>query len=306
MKRILIAVILALGLLLVSSGVSAASGIQVVDKTGDGMWTDDTWKVEIFPGDTKFTTISLYNSSSSSLDVEVSVTPDSRDNGNLTFEVYRSSFTMTGRSYEDVTLTVKANGSATPGTYTTELIIKSEVPPSPPSGDGVVSKLKLYDLRVENITEDSADVLWRTSRTSTSEVTYWASSETTVKDEDYIKEHIVHLDDLEQDTTYCFDVFSNDKYGKKVSAEGEFTTLKKEITPTPTPTPAPTPIPTPEPTPPEVVEPEVVEPPAPPYIPPEEPKPETPWGLIAAVVGIGVVIILGGIVYWRKRQRKIW
>ena len=123
MRRLAIVVILILGLLLVPSVAEAASGIQVVDKTGDGIWTNNTWEVEMFSGESKSTTISLYNSSSSSLDVEVSITPDSLDNGNLTFELDESEFTMSGGSSTDVTLTVNANGSATPDTYTTELTI---------------------------------------------------------------------------------------------------------------------------------------------------------------------------------------
>ncbi len=131
MKKITIAVILALGLLLVPSAVTAASGIQVVGKTGDGVWTDNTWQVEIYPGESKSTTLNLYNSSSSSLGVEVNISPSSLDNGNLTFELDKANFTMLRKSYADITLTVKASGSATPGTYTAELGIKSEVPPEP-------------------------------------------------------------------------------------------------------------------------------------------------------------------------------
>ena len=111
------------------SSVSAASGIEVVDRTGDGIWTDNVWQVEIFPGEVKSTTLTLYNSSSSSLGVEMNVEPNSLDNGNLEFELDKSNFTMSGGSYTDVTLTVKASGSATPGTYTAELEIKSGVAP---------------------------------------------------------------------------------------------------------------------------------------------------------------------------------
>ncbi|GAJ09998.1 unnamed protein product, partial [marine sediment metagenome] len=136
MRRILIAVMLALILLLLTmpAAVSAASGIKVTSKTGDGNWIDDnTWQVEICPGETKSTTLTLYNSSSSSLDVEVTISPESLDNGNLTFELDNANFTMPRKSYADVTVSVKASGSATPGTYTAELGIKSEVPPK----DGV-------------------------------------------------------------------------------------------------------------------------------------------------------------------------
>ena len=131
MRGVIVAVILILGLLLIPSVASAASGVQVVSKTGDGNWTDDTWQVEIYPGETKSTNLTLYNPSSSSLAVEVNVTPNSQDNGNLVFELNKSNFTMTGKSYDNVTLTVKANGSTTPGTYTAELEIAEG--PAPPS-----------------------------------------------------------------------------------------------------------------------------------------------------------------------------
>ncbi len=133
MKRIAIAIVLALALPLLLAPPSAvsAAGVQVTGRTGDGEWTNNTWKVEIYPGESKATTISLYNSSSSSLDVEVNILPESLDNGNLIFELDKTDLVMPRKSHTDITLTVKANGSATPGTYTTELTIKSEIPPAP-------------------------------------------------------------------------------------------------------------------------------------------------------------------------------
>ena len=131
MKRTIIAIVLALALplLLAPSAISAASGVQVVGRTGDGEWTNNTWQVEIYPGESKSTTLNLYNSSSSSLGVEVTIFPESLDNGTLTFELDKTNFTMPGRSYADTTISVKASGSTTPGTYTAELEIKSEVAP---------------------------------------------------------------------------------------------------------------------------------------------------------------------------------
>jgi len=136
MKRIIgtILTLVTLSFLLAPSVVSAATGIEVVSRSGDGVWTDDTWQVQMFPGGGKATTLRLYNSSSSSLAVEVTVSPSSLDNGNLTFELDKSSFTMPGKSSADVTLNARASGSTTPGTYTTELEIKSELPP--PAGGG--------------------------------------------------------------------------------------------------------------------------------------------------------------------------
>lgn len=291
--RAVMVILLALGLLLLPAAASAASGVQVVDKTGDGEWTDNTWQVDIYPGETKSTTITLYNSSSSSLDVAISVSPDSLDGGNLGFSLDKSSFTMSGKSHTDITLTVKANGSAAPGLYTAELKIKSEAAPVPSGGGGGgISKLRLYGLTVENVTEDSADILWTTSRASTSQVTYWSSPELTIKDESYIREHLVHLEDLEQNTTYYFKLVSRDKYRRKASDEGEFTTLEKEV------------IPEPEPTPPEPEEPVIIEP-----IEPTEPEPAppapiekpTPWPLIGGIIG-GAILIAAGVIYWRWRR----
>jgi len=122
--------VLVLGLLLIPSLVESASGIDVVDKTGDGIWDGNTWQVNIYPGEVKSTTISLYNSYGGSLEVEASVLPDSLDDGNLAFELDKTSFTMPGDSYADVTLTVRVSGSTTPGSYTAELEIVSEVTPT--------------------------------------------------------------------------------------------------------------------------------------------------------------------------------
>lgn len=193
----------------------------------------------------------------------------------------------------------------------TQTITQKIVAPAPSPGGGGVSVFKLYDLVVENITEDSADILWKTSRSTTSELTYWLSSGVTVENDEYIKEHLVHLEELKDDTAYSFEVTCRDKYGSKKSAEGEFTTLEKEIVPEP-----------------ELILPEPEEPikPEEPVLEPEEPTepeepvkpiepgeeeeevimpPGTPWGLIRSVVG--GLAVAGGIGYWLwlwLRRRK--
>ena len=134
MKRIGLVIFLTICLILLPpfSAVGAA-GVAVTSKSGDGVWTGNTWKVDIYPGETKSAVLTLRNSSSSSLDVEASILPDSLDNGNLTFELNKTKFTMSGKSYASVTLSVEASGGATPGTYTTDFTIKFEEPYSPPS-----------------------------------------------------------------------------------------------------------------------------------------------------------------------------
>ena len=135
MKRTIIAIVLAGLLLLMMPTAVSAAGVSITGVAGDGTWDGDTWRVEMFPGESKSTVLTLYNSSSSSLDVELTIVPDSFDEGNLTFELNKTDFIMSRRSYIDVTLTVKASGSVTPSatseTYSMELAIVYEVPPTP-------------------------------------------------------------------------------------------------------------------------------------------------------------------------------
>lgn len=191
---------------------------------------------------------------------------------------------------------------------TTQTITQEIVAPSSGGdGGGGISKLRLYDLATENITEDSAVIVWETSRASTSQITYWSSAETIIEDYDYVKVHSFHLENLDADTTYYFEVFSKDKHRQKVSDESEFTTLEKEVIPTPEPTPTPTPEPTPAPEPTPTPEPTPAPEPAPtpptPPAAPTTPEEPTPWWLIG---GLGGLAVAGGIGYrfWRRLKRK--
>lgn len=130
MKRIAVALIVILGLLLTSSPVYATD-VNVASTSGDGDWEGDTWSVDIYPNEVKSTTIELRNSSSNSLEVWVSIVPDSLDNGNLTFELDWTNLIISGKISIYLTLTVRANGSTTPGSYSAELEIKSEEAPEP-------------------------------------------------------------------------------------------------------------------------------------------------------------------------------
>ncbi|GAG78825.1 unnamed protein product, partial [marine sediment metagenome] len=139
-KRLMMATIpiLLLALLLIPATASMASGVYVLDTsdTGDGKWiNDDTWQVEIYPGETKSTSFTLRNPSSSLLDVEVSITPNPQNAGNLTFELKPAKFSMY-KGTKTIALSVVASNSATPGNYSTELVIKSEVPPPSTNGGG--------------------------------------------------------------------------------------------------------------------------------------------------------------------------
>ena len=106
--------------------VGTAGVITIVSRTGDGIWNGDTWKVEVYPGEAKSTTIKLYNSSYSKLNVEVRIKPKSLDGGNLIFELDKENLTMVKKSYMEVTLTVKVSEDTKPGTYSVELKVKGK------------------------------------------------------------------------------------------------------------------------------------------------------------------------------------
>lgn len=122
--RLVIVAILILGLFIGSSLTSAAGGIIIVSKTGDGIWDGSTWKVELYPGETKTTTIELYNSSDSKLNIKVRIKPKSLVGRNLIFELDKKNFTMAKKSYSSVILIVETNEGTPPGTYSAELEIK--------------------------------------------------------------------------------------------------------------------------------------------------------------------------------------
>jgi len=305
MKRILILAVTVMGLLLIATPVSAASSVNVYSTSGDGAWTSNTWQVELFPGETKSTTLTLYNSSNSSLDVAITILPKTLDNGNLTFELSQSGFTMTGKRYTDITLTVEANGSVTPGTYTATLEIKSESVDTGSGGGGTTTgedELELYDLEINNITESSADISWRTNRTSIDEITYWASPKTIIKDKKYSSQHAVYLTDLAEDTTYHFEILAEDRSGEDATAAGIFATLEREVEPTPTPVPTPTPTPAPAPTPAPipVITPEGTPAPLPPLSPPPAPETRISWMVLGCIV-LGLAA-MGGVVFWLMRR----
>jgi len=213
-----------------------------------------------------------------------------------------------------------------PDSDSASVSLKVEIVPStPPAPSGGISMFRLYGLTIENITEDSADIIWETSRSTTSKLTYWSSPEFVIENETYVKEHLIHLKELKDNTTYYFKVTCRDEYGLKTSSEGEFVTLEKEIIPEPT-EPEPT-LPEPiepepeeptepeepvEPGEPEVEEPEEPEEPAKPEEPtepeePEEPEdllpPEEPsgWSLLDSIV-VGLLVLVLGVVFWQWKR----
>jgi hypothetical protein len=120
-----IAAILVVGLLMGSSATSAAGGVTILSKTGDGSWDGTTWKVAMCPGETKTTTVRLYNSSGSKLNLQARVKPKSLERGDLIFELDDKNFTIAKKSYAEVTLVVTASSSVRPGTYSVGLEIKA-------------------------------------------------------------------------------------------------------------------------------------------------------------------------------------
>ena len=125
MKKVLIALLVIAFLFIPAQSVSAA-GVSISQTDGDGTWSGDTWSVDIYPNEEKSTTITLYNASTYQNDIEVVSNPESFDNGNVTFTLSQSVFSMPGKSYAGFTLTVRANAQTAPGVYSSSIEISMQ------------------------------------------------------------------------------------------------------------------------------------------------------------------------------------
>jgi len=187
--------------------------------------------------------------------------------------------------------------------YSLNLTIPAHVTVDFPSGGGGggggggIGALKITDIEVNNITETSAEITFRTNRGATTRLTYWASAETVIRDSGYTTRHTVILEGLDVCTEYQFEIKCEDKYGLRDTEHGVFITLCIEPSPTPTPTPMPTPTP-PTTTPPATTSPITTTPPE------TEPEPETYWWpLLWAGIGLAV-IALGVLAWWWFKVKK--
>ena len=118
MKKI-IGVLIILGMLLVPTSVGADNGIKIVDQTGDGVWIE-TWWIEMYPGETKSTSLEFKNESGNTLEVTFFVTHSS---GLLSCWCYRTFTVAPGETFKDC-IVITASGSIPPGVH--ELTWKAE------------------------------------------------------------------------------------------------------------------------------------------------------------------------------------
>jgi len=103
----------------------AAFDLEVVSKDGDGYWIGNTWFIDLYPAETKTTTIHLYNPTRNTVHVDAQTFPTSQDKGNLVFIPNKIYFHLSSRSYSTVELTATASGSTTPGVYSAELVLST-------------------------------------------------------------------------------------------------------------------------------------------------------------------------------------
>jgi len=157
-------------------------------------------------------------------------------------------------------------------------------------------RLRISNLTIRNITEDSADISWRTNRPATSKLSYWASSGRTIRDYSYSNSHLVHLRNLRDDTTYRFEIDCKAKYDLSRSSRGTFTTLEEEIVEESEPA-------EPEPGKPEPQKPE----PEPSEDLPEEmlapATGEANYWWLVLIIALSLILITCGVAYWQKRRR---
>ena len=161
------------------------------------------------------------------------------------------------------------------------------IPPSQTGGATYGwSSLRIYDLQVTNLGENSTDISWKTSRRATGKVTYWASPKLEVEDTTLTSTHLFSLKDLKQNTTYQFRVYSKDWSGASAFKLGTFTTL--ETTPPPADEEeAPPPV--------------TVEPPPVTFTPPPVKVYEVNWWAVGGMVG-AILLLVGIGMFWTKRR----
>lgn len=132
--RKLIAII-SLSLLLIPLTVGATSGIEVIGRDGDGYWHRDTWRVDLYPGETVETTLRLKNNTSKSVRVRLDAIPD-KHYDEVKFWWDDDSLTISGYHTAKATLYAEVSGSVPPSRYEARLTIEWEEketkpPPSP-------------------------------------------------------------------------------------------------------------------------------------------------------------------------------
>ncbi len=171
MKRIFIALLVIAFLFIPAQSVSAA-GVSISQTDGDGTWVDNTWSVDIYPNEEKSTTITLYNSSSYQNDIEVVSNPESFDNGNVTFTLSQSVFSMPGKSYAEFTLTVRANAQTAPGDYSSQIEISMQENLPPPYVPPAVAPVPPV------VVEEPVEIVFSTDDTGAVEETIVTETET--------------------------------------------------------------------------------------------------------------------------------
>ena len=118
-----------------------------------------------------------------------------------------------------------------------DLSVSIPTPPTPPPGGGGgggglppdLTPPRISEVSVINITETTADIIWRTHEKADSQAELWSSpSSFSPLDPELVIEHLVHLTDLTPATMYHYRVMSKDRAGNlTVSDEYLFATLGK-------------------------------------------------------------------------------
>jgi hypothetical protein len=122
------------GLLFAGSLRADVPVVVIESATGDGEWVDGHWYVSLYPGDTKYTTITFRNTTDAPLLVRARSNPCSLDRGNAILCFCSVSFTLEGESTYVDTLTITTSTALTSGVYVVELNLEVESPGDPAPG----------------------------------------------------------------------------------------------------------------------------------------------------------------------------
>jgi len=98
--------------------------ISIVKVSGDGSWDGRTWLVGMYASETRATTVTLANSLEEDIAVTLTVSPQTCDNGNLSFGFDNPAPVIPAKGRASVVFRVEASQGVTPGSYSNVVTIE--------------------------------------------------------------------------------------------------------------------------------------------------------------------------------------
>lgn len=92
----------------------------------DGVWNSPHWVVSMYGNERKEAILTFGNSDKEEVPITFIITPESHDDGNLTFGFDKEELVIPAEGEASVTFWIEASQSVTPGTYSITVEVDSE------------------------------------------------------------------------------------------------------------------------------------------------------------------------------------